>query len=239
MLIGVFSQYFFGVAIFITSVFLVMLVLVQRGRGGGLVGALGGPGGQSALGTKAGDIFTRITIVVAAIWIFLCAAAVRVLNPSDSSPLTGLDEVADVRSGQVDTPPGSIGTTPATTLPRGEAPGASDKAAPGESTPASSTPRPTTPPASSATPSGTSAPTTPPPPTPAPGTAAAESSTPATPAAADAAPENSLRSSKPAETAPPADGPAPAPADKEEAKEGSEADKSEPPAEDAPKSDSK
>ena len=73
MLIGVFSQYLFGIAIFVTSVFLVMLVLVQRGRGGGLVGALGGPGGQSALGTKAGDVFTRITIVVAAIWIFLCA----------------------------------------------------------------------------------------------------------------------------------------------------------------------
>ncbi len=65
------GHYFFGISIFVTSVFLVLLVLVQRGRGGGLVGALGGPGGQSALGTKAGDVFTRITIVVAGIWIFL------------------------------------------------------------------------------------------------------------------------------------------------------------------------
>lgn len=50
---------------------MVLLILVQRGRGGGLVGALGGPGGQSAFGTKAGDLFTRITVITAAIWIFL------------------------------------------------------------------------------------------------------------------------------------------------------------------------
>jgi preprotein translocase subunit SecG len=51
-------------------------VLVQRGRGGGLTGALGGMGGSSAFGAKAGDIFTRITIVTAAIWIAICVAAV-------------------------------------------------------------------------------------------------------------------------------------------------------------------
>ncbi len=98
MLIGSFAHYFFGITIFSTSLFLILLVLVQRGRGGGLVGALGGPGGQSALGTKAGDIFTRITIVVATIWIFLCASAVRVLNPSGSSVNLGLDNTAEVSS---------------------------------------------------------------------------------------------------------------------------------------------
>jgi preprotein translocase subunit SecG len=82
MLVGAIAQYFFGITIFITSVFLILLVLVQRGRGGGLTGALGGPGGQSAFGTKAGDLFTRITIVVASIWILLCASAVYVLNPA-------------------------------------------------------------------------------------------------------------------------------------------------------------
>ena len=52
--------------------FLIVLVLIQRGKGGGLAGALGGMGGQSAFGTKAGDLFTRITIGVAAFWIILC-----------------------------------------------------------------------------------------------------------------------------------------------------------------------
>ena len=64
-------QYVFGILSCLTAVFLILLVLVQRGRGGGLAGAFGGMGGQSAFGTKAGDMFTRITIAVAAIWIML------------------------------------------------------------------------------------------------------------------------------------------------------------------------
>jgi preprotein translocase subunit SecG len=80
MLIAALGQYFFGIAIFISSLFLILLVLVQRGRGGGLTGALGGPGGQSAFGTKAGDLFTRITIGVAAVWILLCAVSVVLLK---------------------------------------------------------------------------------------------------------------------------------------------------------------
>lgn len=98
MLLAAFSQYFFGFTIFISSIFLVLLVLVQRGRGGGLTGALGGPGGQSAFGTKAGDLFTRITVGVAAVWIFLCAAAVFFLKDR-GLPQTGVmgnDEQAAV-----------------------------------------------------------------------------------------------------------------------------------------------
>ena len=52
----------------LVSGFLILVILVQRGRGGGLTGALGGMGGQSAFGTKAGDLFTKITIVVALMW---------------------------------------------------------------------------------------------------------------------------------------------------------------------------
>ena len=33
-----------------------------------MAGAFGGMGGQSAFGTKAGDLFTKVTIVVAAVW---------------------------------------------------------------------------------------------------------------------------------------------------------------------------
>jgi preprotein translocase subunit SecG len=73
------------------SVFLILLVLVQRGRGGGLTGALGGPGGQSAFGSKAGDTFTIITIVVASIWGFTCAFTMWLLGthaPSTTMPTT-------------------------------------------------------------------------------------------------------------------------------------------------------
>src|SRR5215207_3590089 len=71
-------HYMFMIPLGILSVFLVLVILVQRGRGGGLTGALGGMGGQSAFGTKAGDLFTRITIVVAAIWVLLSMASIKV-----------------------------------------------------------------------------------------------------------------------------------------------------------------
>ena len=76
------------ILLFLTSLFLILLVLVQRGRGGGLAGAFGGMGGQSAFGTKAGDLFTRITIVVAAFWILLCIVSVKLLNEGSRSILS-------------------------------------------------------------------------------------------------------------------------------------------------------
>jgi preprotein translocase subunit SecG len=69
-----------GVLMFLlllTAVFLIVLVLIQRGKGGGLAGAFGGMGGQSAFGTKAGDLFTKITIGVAFFWVILCVITVK------------------------------------------------------------------------------------------------------------------------------------------------------------------
>ncbi len=73
-------SFIFGFLLIATAAFLIMIVLLQRGRGGGLAGAFGGMGGQSAFGAKAGDLFTRITIGVAAFWILLCILAVKVLS---------------------------------------------------------------------------------------------------------------------------------------------------------------
>ena len=63
-----------------TSIFLILLVLIQRGKGGGLAGAFGGMGGQSAFGTKAGDTFTKITVVTAILWFALCISALTQLR---------------------------------------------------------------------------------------------------------------------------------------------------------------
>jgi preprotein translocase subunit SecG len=57
------------------GIFLMLVILIQRGRGGGLAGAFGGLGGQSAFGTKAGDVFTVITIVTAVLWVVLACVA--------------------------------------------------------------------------------------------------------------------------------------------------------------------
>jgi preprotein translocase subunit SecG len=76
------------VLLLLTALFLIVLVLVQRGKGGGLAGAFGGLGGQSAFGTKAGDLFTRITIGVATFWIILCMIAVKILGGASEGPLS-------------------------------------------------------------------------------------------------------------------------------------------------------
>jgi preprotein translocase subunit SecG len=68
-----------NVFVILTSLFLILLVLIQRGKGGGLSGAFGGAGGSSAFGSRAGDLFTRITIVVAAIWVSLIMILIKVL----------------------------------------------------------------------------------------------------------------------------------------------------------------
>ncbi|WP_435010081.1 preprotein translocase subunit SecG [Tundrisphaera lichenicola] len=68
-----------------TSVFLICLVLIQRGKGGGLAGAFGGAGGSSAFGTKAGDIFTRVTMIVAGVWISIAMLLVVLSNRRTSA----------------------------------------------------------------------------------------------------------------------------------------------------------
>ncbi|MEO1527474.1 MAG: preprotein translocase subunit SecG [Planctomycetota bacterium] len=87
-----------GVIMFGLSVFLILLVLVQRGKGGGLTGALGGPGGQSAFGSKAGDTFTVITAVSAIIWGVVCAIAMYTLGvpPMTASEDFELDDEPSV-----------------------------------------------------------------------------------------------------------------------------------------------
>ncbi|MFT5323925.1 MAG: preprotein translocase subunit SecG [Planctomycetaceae bacterium] len=59
----------------VISGLLILVVLLQRGRGGGLAGAFGGLGGQSAFGTKAGDVFTKITIGLVTAWVLLAGVS--------------------------------------------------------------------------------------------------------------------------------------------------------------------
>lgn len=68
----------FNVVIILVSLVLMLVVLIQRGKGGGLVGAFGGPGGSSAFGSKAGDTFTRVTLWMAAFWVMLIMVHVKI-----------------------------------------------------------------------------------------------------------------------------------------------------------------
>ena len=107
-------RFLLGLFLVLSSLFLILLVLIQRGRGGGLAGALGGAGGQSAFGTKAGDVFTKITVGVAAFWILLCILALNVLGRQASKFDRGaLGGAAPVSTGNTALPPAAEPAAPA------------------------------------------------------------------------------------------------------------------------------
>jgi preprotein translocase subunit SecG len=72
----------------VLSLFMWVLILIQRGKGGGLAGAFGGAGGSSAFGSRAGDTFTRVTIIVAAIWLLLVMILIKSV-PQGGTPAVG------------------------------------------------------------------------------------------------------------------------------------------------------
>jgi preprotein translocase subunit SecG len=142
---------FFALLMSLLAIFLILLVLVQRGRGGGLAGALGGMGGSSAFGAKAGDVFTRITIVTASIWIVISIIVYFWADhrgdafSSAAGPSTPASDAMDVipqapRTNDTGPPaataPPTNGAAPATSAPpaEGAAPPASEGAAPPAST---------------------------------------------------------------------------------------------------------
>ena len=103
------------VVLLFTALFLIVLVLIQRGKGGGLAGAFGGMGGQSAFGTKAGDLFTKITIGVATFWIVMCIITVRVLGIGSAGPLSSTMGGAKEQKSAISAPPSTEKPAPVET----------------------------------------------------------------------------------------------------------------------------
>jgi preprotein translocase subunit SecG len=151
-----FLHWVFIIPICVLSLFLTLLILVQRGRGGGLTGALGGMGGQSAFGAKAGDLFTKITIVTAMIWILLGMGALKALHKprlsgDSTKPLPATAPGDTTKGGEtpVDpTGPAPSGLTPDNTpAPKGDAPKNDTPAPAAPAAPAEPPAAPATPPA--------------------------------------------------------------------------------------------
>ena len=106
------SSLLFQLYLAITSLFLVLLVLVQKGRGGGLAGALGGPGGSSAFGAKAGDVFTRITILAAVVWVIFAIGASYWASRESSAFGEGGGQLVRPPGSSESLPPAGSGATP-------------------------------------------------------------------------------------------------------------------------------
>ena len=78
----------------ICCVSLVLIILIQKGRGGGLSGAFGGAmAGGGILGSKTGDFLTWMTIALVGLFLTLAVVMAKFYKPSpvgdyDVSPQT-------------------------------------------------------------------------------------------------------------------------------------------------------
>ena len=62
---------------------LILLILIQKGRGGGLASAFGGAGGNTAFGSKTGDVLTWATSIIFGIFLILAVVLNLISNEMD------------------------------------------------------------------------------------------------------------------------------------------------------------
>lgn len=112
---------FLTIVFVLISILMICIVLLQRGRGGGLVGAFGAGGGQSAFGTKTGDVFTTATVIIFVVFLllaFILNWRVGASPTAVSKPVS--PQSLPVSSGKSTTPSKSS-TVPSAGLPSGKA----------------------------------------------------------------------------------------------------------------------
>jgi preprotein translocase subunit SecG len=67
----------------LVSVVLILVILVQKGRGGGLSGAFGGGAGGGLMGTKTGDFLTWVTIILVGVFLLLAILLAKFYRPPE------------------------------------------------------------------------------------------------------------------------------------------------------------
>jgi len=70
----------------IGSVVLVLVILIQKGKGGGLSGAFAGGMASGIMGSKTGDVLTWITISMASLFVVVALVLDKWWRPSASGP---------------------------------------------------------------------------------------------------------------------------------------------------------
>ncbi len=74
------------------AICLILIILIQKGKGGGLSGAFGGAGGAGGLlGTKTGDFLTWVTIGLVVAFLTFGVVLVKYYKPVLSDDLTRPD----------------------------------------------------------------------------------------------------------------------------------------------------
>lgn len=155
-----FFQILLFIGLLLLSLFMILIILLQRGKGGGLVGAFGGLGGSSAFGAKTSDVFLRVTIVSTFIWFVLCIGGRYILNArsASSSLVSGtrapVSAPADAGGMNAAPAPAEGAAAPVEGTPATDVPAPAESAAPAEGASATDAPAP----AGTAAPTETAAP---------------------------------------------------------------------------------
>src|SRR5688500_11075188 len=75
-----FFLYLTFVLFIVICIFLILLILIQKGRGGGLASAFGGGGGNTAFGSKTGDVLTWATSIAFGVFLLTAIALNRLAD---------------------------------------------------------------------------------------------------------------------------------------------------------------
>ncbi len=69
----------------ICAVVLVLVILLQKGRGGGLSAAFAGGAASGILGSKTGDFLTWVTILLVSVFLVLAVVLAKFYKPSPTA----------------------------------------------------------------------------------------------------------------------------------------------------------
>lgn len=73
-----------AVVFLICAVILILIILIQKGKGGGLGAAFGGGLASGILGSKTGDFLTWVTIAMVGVFLTLAVVMAKFYKPSIS-----------------------------------------------------------------------------------------------------------------------------------------------------------
>ncbi len=100
----------------ICAVSLILIILVQKGKGGGLSGAFGGGMASGILGSKTGDFLTWVTIALVSVFLTLAVVMAKFYRPSigfeESTPPPATVPTSPPRSPELPSPIGETRTPP-------------------------------------------------------------------------------------------------------------------------------
>lgn len=128
----------------IVCLFLMLLILIQKGRGGGLASAFGGAGGNTAFGSKTGDVLTWATSIVFGVFLALAVVMNLISNQMDKQHRDDLNRAAMIMPSQPPSSPAGLPGLPGSgATPDVEVPAQPETSAPAETpTPAAPAPAP-------------------------------------------------------------------------------------------------